>query len=91
MDWSAQWQSSMTTQQRGELGGGLEQGVHGREEVRAVRPLALGGVSGSPSLSAAITRRPGRRRDRAGCSSATLATSSGSSASSRPSTSENGR
>ena len=83
-------------EQGAELGDGLEQRVHRAEQVGAVDLLAprrrrRAARPRSRRRSADITRRPGRRRDRAGCSYATLATSSGSSASRRPRTSENGR
>ena len=79
-------------QHRGHRGGLLQQGVHRGEQVGPVEHLALdpGRRRRAPSV-AASTRRPGWSRASDWCAAATRSTTSGSSAWSRPSTSENGR
>ena len=59
VDWSAQCASSMT-RSGARFGGGLEQRVHGLEQV------ARSSADGSAPSSALITRRPGWRRASAG-------------------------
>ena len=79
-------------QHRGHRGSLLQQGVHRGEQVGPVEHLALDPAGGGRRRrSAASTRRPGWSRASDGCASATRSTTSGSSAWSRPSTSENGR